>query len=65
MENQSKIQKVPIDILFDDYLDRYVKSKFMSTSNKSEIIKIWILYTLKYHPLAKLSGKYTEIINNI
>tara|TARA_R110000868_G_scaffold75697_1_gene218288 strand:+ start:2215 stop:2952 length:738 start_codon:yes stop_codon:yes gene_type:complete len=65
MENQSRIQKVPIDTLFDDYLDRYVKSKFMSTSNKSEIIKIWILYTLKYHPLAKLSGKYTEIINNI
>ena len=65
MNNQSKLQGVPIDELFDEYLDSYLASNFIKPSQKSNIIKNWISYTLKYHPGAHFSDKYKSIINNI
>ena len=65
MNKQSEKQGVPIDTLFDAYLEPFVESEFMTHSEMMEVIRKWISHTLKMYPNASISDKYSNIIDNI
>ena len=65
MYEQSNDQQVPIDQLFDNHLQPFVESGFMTQPEMIEIIRKWIDHTLTYYPNAILSNKYKNIIDNI
>lgn len=65
MYRQSVSQGTLIDQLFDEHLEPFVKSGFMTHLEMLEIIKNWIHHTLTYYPNANISDKYKNIIDNI
>lgn len=65
MYNQSKATGRPIDELFDEHLQPFVESSFMTHSEMIEIIRNWLEHTLIYYPGANLTDKYSNIMDNI
>jgi hypothetical protein len=60
MYRQAKIEKKPITLIFEEYLDEYIRESDLKPEQAKLIYKKWYKYSKKYLPKAKYATtKYT------
>lgn len=55
MYRKAKLKRLPIDKIYDAYLNNFIERKFITQAEKEKIMNIWIEYTKKNYPTAKFS----------
>lgn len=60
MYREAKVSKKPVDQVYSDYLDFFVRTEFMTEENKKEIMKVWVEYTKKHYPAAQFTQEYSD-----
>jgi hypothetical protein len=61
----AKQQHIPLDKAFDDYLQPFLKSEYISPDEYSKVMQKWITYAAEKYPDAKFSPLANQIINSL
>jgi len=62
---RSKELDIPLDEVFDDYLEPFLKTDYISPKEYSTVIQTWVKYALERYPHAIFSKKVEKIVNSI
>ena len=65
MYRRSKLEGIPIDEVFVNHLTPFLSDGFITPEEMNTIVKVWVVHSLKNHPGAEYSDKYSNFINNI
>jgi hypothetical protein len=65
MYTRSQEEDRPLDELFYDYLQPFVKSDYISRADFNKTIVSWVKKAIELYPNAKFSSKVDDIINSI
>lgn len=65
MYASSKQQKLPLDKVFDDYLQPFLKSEYISPEEYSKVMQKWITYAAGKYPDARFSPLANQIIDSL
>lgn len=65
MMASAKVQNIPLDHVFNDYLFPFIKSKYITNGQYLEVMTAWIKFAIEKYPDAKFSNKVSYIINSI
>jgi hypothetical protein len=55
----------PLDAIFDDYLQPFIKSKYISSQEYDRVMQTWVKYAIERYPEANFSKKVEKIVNSI
>lgn len=65
MYNRSNQGRIPLDQLFSEYLDPFVKDDYITIEEKDKVMKVWMDFALSHYPDALFSKKVDKFIKNI
>jgi hypothetical protein len=55
----------PLDLIFDDYLQPFIISKYITPHEYSEVMQTWVKYAVERYPDVNFSKKVEKIVNSI
>lgn len=62
---KSKVQHRDLDDVFNDYLQPFIESKYITMTEYLTVMKAWVTKAAELYPDAKFSKKVSKIINSI
>jgi hypothetical protein len=62
---RSQAQNIPLDQVFDEYLQPFIESKYITQSEYSSVMRIWVTRAAELYPDAQFSNKVSSIINSL
>lgn len=62
---KSKVQHRDLDEVFNDYLQPFIESKYITMTEYLTVMKTWVTRAVELYPDAKFSEKVSKIINSI
>lgn len=62
---RSKAQNIPLDQVFDEYLQPFIESKYITDSEYHSVMKVWVTRAAELYPDAQFSPNVSSIINSI
>ncbi len=65
MYESSKEQNIPIDQVFNSYLNPFIESNYITQSEYQQVMKAWVTRAAELYPDAVFSSKVNHIINSI
>jgi hypothetical protein len=65
MYASSKVQNIPLDQVFDNYLIPFIQTKYISKDEYLQVMKAWVTQALNIYPDAIFSSKVDYIVNSI
>lgn len=65
MYARSEEEGKPLDVIFYEYLNPFVKTKYISVDDFEKTMKTWITHAIQNYPNANFSPKAHKIINSI
>jgi hypothetical protein len=65
MYMRSKNTDTSIDIIFHQYLNPFIKQKFITQEEYNIVLKKWIIHSLETYPDAKYTDRVKKIVNSI
>ena len=65
MNARSNAQKIPLDQVFNSYLDPFIKTGYITHSEYDEVLKTWVTKAIELYPDANFSNKVNHIINSL
>jgi hypothetical protein len=55
----------PLDAIFDDYLQPFVKSKYINPQEYDKVMQTWVKYAIGRYPDVNFSKNVEKIVNSI
>jgi hypothetical protein len=55
----------PLDAIFDDYLQPFVKSKYINPQEYDKVMQTWVKYAIERYPEVNFSKNVEKIVNSI
>lgn len=65
MYASAKQQKKPLDVVFDEYLQPFIKSKYITPTEYLKVMQKWVTFAAQFYPDVKFSSKVDQIINSL
>ena len=65
MYASSKVQNIPLDQVFDNYLIPFIQTRYISKDEYRQVMKAWVTQALNLYPDATFSSKVDHIVNSI
>ena len=62
---RSKAQNIPLDQVFDEYLQPFIESKYITQSEYDDVLAVWVTRAAELYPDAQFSSKVSSIINSL
>lgn len=58
-------QKKPLDEVFDDYLQPFIESNYITPAEYQKVMQRWVTHAVQNYPSAHFSPKVSRIINSL
>ena len=65
MQVRSKAQNIPLDQVFDEYLEPFIESGYITMSEYIKVLETWVKRAAELYPDATFSNRVSTIINSI
>ena len=65
MYARAKQERITLDKAFDEYLQPFLQSKYITPAEYSEVMKKWIEFAIENHPDAKFSSNVDQIVDSL
>ena len=65
MYERSKYDDVPLDYVFNDYLEAFVRDKYITKEEYADVMETWVKYAAENYPDVKFSTKANKVLNKL
>ena len=65
MYERSKAENIPLDQVFDNYLNPFIESNYISQKEYDHVMTVWVTRSAELYPDATFSNNVDHIINSI
>jgi hypothetical protein len=62
---RSEAQKIPLDQVFDEYLNPFIETGYITQSEYEEVLRTWVTKAVELFPDSNFSHKVDHIINSL
>ncbi len=65
MHARSKHDDVPLDYVFHDYLEAFVRDKYITKDEYADVMETWVKYAAEHYPDSKFSDKAQKVLDKL